>query len=209
MASKQTTSLLAEVEALKPSSRLECFILFFHCLVQDEGFLNTHVHDMAVTTTARSLPDVWNSSSSCFSFQYEREEIQYYMRALPIDHEVILHFDKKASKSSSRQIQKEYEPLSVGPRFSAPDMEGISLEQLFSSLEVQEVLKEVSVWEKLRRELITFIHQEGPQSSDRTATPYTRGVEPEYSPLRIPGSGRPQVQPPRGGFDPFEGAIGR
>jgi hypothetical protein len=105
MASKQTTSLLAEVEVLKPSSRLECFILFFHCLVQDESFLNTHVHDMAVTTTARSLPDVWNSSSSCFSFQYERGEIQYYMRARPIDHEVILHFDKKASKSSSRHWQ--------------------------------------------------------------------------------------------------------
>lgn len=194
-----TDSLLKRVKELGASNRTECFVLFVHCLLQEEGYACTHVHDSPISPTAPSLPDSWNAVSGCYSFQYEKDDQAYYFRALPFDDNVVTHFNVKGS-SSSDQFQR-------------------NLSQIFSSDEVDDILGKVDAWKKIQSEFMQFIRKEDKSKEDKDKPKDDRranqpeGFRPPYpdtdydSPLRIPGSGRPHARvPPQ--FDPFEGAIG-
>ena len=104
-----TDSILKRVKELGASSRTECFVLFLHCLLQEEGFACTHVHESPISPTAPSLPDSWNAVTGCYSFQYEKDEQLYYFRALPFDDAVVTHFTAKGKTSSDSQFQRKYE----------------------------------------------------------------------------------------------------
>merc|ERR1711974_86715 len=63
------------------------------------------VHNTELSSPTSPLPDSWNSSSSCFSFQYKSGETQFGLRILPFDDTVIIHFSKQGS-NSSKQFQR-------------------------------------------------------------------------------------------------------
>lgn len=74
-------TLISKVFGKNPSNRVEATTLFLHNILLHVGeYKCTHVHDTELQNSTTDLPDNWNSTSACFSFQYSKEDKQYQLR---------------------------------------------------------------------------------------------------------------------------------
>ena len=81
MNTTSVVTLLSRVSQVKPSNKEGAIALYFHYLLQQiEELECTKVHDTDVSSPTAPIPDSWNSSSSCYSFQYTKDSKHYYVR---------------------------------------------------------------------------------------------------------------------------------